>query len=114
MMPCHMRAYTSEPPPGAVLITNSTGWVGCTEAAALPPPVGLGLAAGLAQAVRVMSAVARNATVARLAIRTSKSRYGRRCRRGHTAGLTATNPVTMAKAGRHSRGPPPRLHVYQP
>src|SRR2546421_620287 len=48
MMPCHMRAYTSEPPPGAVLITNSTGWVGCTEAAALPPPVGLGLARGAA------------------------------------------------------------------
>jgi hypothetical protein len=48
----------SDPPPGAVLITNSTGRVGCTEAAA--DPVGLGLlATGVAQEVRVTSAAAK-------------------------------------------------------
>src|SRR5690348_6493843 len=40
MTPCMNRAYMSDPPPGAVLITNSTGFVGfsrvAADAAALP------------------------------------------------------------------------------
>jgi len=53
----------SEPPPGAVLITNSTGCVGWT---AVADPELVGVADGalaVAQAVRVTSAAARIAVI---------------------------------------------------
>jgi hypothetical protein len=63
----------SDPPPGAVLMTNSTGWVGCTAAGdALPDP--LALADGallLAQAESVTSAVTKIATVRTACLMTS-------------------------------------------
>src|SRR2546430_16607494 len=67
MMDAHFRAYRSEPPPTAVLMTNSTGLVGCTTAEAdAAEPLGLGAVPGLpAQAPRVTSAAPRNATEAR-------------------------------------------------
>src|SRR5438128_3662372 len=60
------RAYMSEPPPGAVLITNSTGWVGWITAAAEAEAELVGVAEGafaVAQAERVTSAAARIAAV---------------------------------------------------
>jgi hypothetical protein len=54
----------SDPPPGAVLMTNSTGLVGAT-AADDAPGLPLGAAAGLAQAVKKV-ATAQIATVERL------------------------------------------------
>src|SRR5438132_13772616 len=57
------RAYMSEPPPGAVLMTNSTGWVGWMIAAAEAEAklaVGVGEGAfAVAQAERVTSAATR-------------------------------------------------------
>jgi hypothetical protein len=56
----------SEPPPGAVLITNSTGWVGWIAAAAVAEADVLGLAEGalaVAHAERVTSAAAKIAVV---------------------------------------------------
>jgi hypothetical protein len=55
----------SEPPPGAVLMTNSTGCVGWTAAADAEPEA-VGLAEGalaVAQAVRVTSATTRIAVI---------------------------------------------------
>jgi len=56
----------SEPPPGAVLMTNSTGCVGWTAAAAEADPELLGVADGalaVAQAERVTSATAKSAVI---------------------------------------------------
>src|SRR5205814_9931351 len=56
----------SEPPPGAVLMTNSTGCVGWISAAAEAEPELVGVAEGafaVAQAERVTSAAARIAAV---------------------------------------------------
>jgi hypothetical protein len=79
----------SEPPPGAVLITNSTGCVGWIAAAADPEAVGVADGAfAVAQAERVTSAVMRIAAVriADLSItHTSKEPYPPECLRGHTA-----------------------------
>src|SRR2546430_4793080 len=64
MMDAHFRAYRSEPPPTAVLMTNSTGLVGCTTVEAdAAEPLGLGaVPVLLAQAPRVMSAATRIST----------------------------------------------------
>src|SRR4051812_8115284 len=98
----------SEPPPGAVLMTNSTGCVGWTAAAGEPDPEPVGVAddgaLAVAQAVSVTSAAARSAVIRIAGLDMNAppwSRYAPRCLRGHTGGLTASNPVTMAKAGRH-------------
>jgi hypothetical protein len=55
----------SEPPPGAVLITNSTGWVGTTAAADADADVaGVGEGAlAVAQDERVTSVAARIAAI---------------------------------------------------
>src|SRR2546430_2746591 len=65
MIAAHFRAYRSEPPPTAVLMTNSTGLVGCTIVATdAAEPLGVGaVPVLLAQAVRVMSAAARIAVI---------------------------------------------------
>src|SRR3989442_12203259 len=57
------RAYRSEPPPGAVLMTNSAGWVGTTAAGDAPAePVGLGDGAlAVAQAESAMRGATRSA-----------------------------------------------------
>src|SRR5436305_1719764 len=97
----------SEPPPGAVLMTNSTGCVGWISAAAEAEPELVGVAEGafaVAQAERVTSAAARIAAVRitdLVMTRTSMEQVRTGCLRGHTGGLTASNPVTMAETGRH-------------
>src|SRR2546422_11379547 len=113
----------SEPPPGAVLITNSTGLVGFVMVAAVAaaPPLGLAVvgAAPPPQATRVMRAVARNAVVARFLMRcTSIEQLRPVVSKGSHRGLDGGNRGTMrdsksARWGFRSRPRPPAPDVQR-
>src|SRR5712692_73441 len=113
----------SEPPPGAVLITNSTGLLGFVMVAAVGavPPLGLG-AVGPApppHATSVMRAVARIAVVTRFLMRrTSIEQLRPVVSKGSHRGLNGRNRVTMrdsksARWGFRSRPRPPAPDVQR-
>src|SRR5688572_9221121 len=96
----------SDPPPGAVLMTNSTGRVGWTAVAAVPVPPGAGLApppGAQAAAVSSRAVASARTRVDRIIARdTSLMRHTpRRSEKVTAGGLTAANRVTIAKDRRH-------------